>query len=81
VVERIVSRKSSRRSCGRATGFFPLTLVTVVALPFNVIGGLFDERRRHPLAQHRHGFTIVIAVVAGLTAVVGALVLRRRKDW
>jgi zinc transporter len=61
---------------------FLLTLVTVVALPFNVIGGLFGMNVGGiPLAQHRHGFTIVIAVVAGLTAVVGALVLRRRKDW
>jgi zinc transporter len=61
---------------------FLLTLVTVVALPFNVIGGLFGMNVGGiPLAQHRHGFTNVIAVVAGLPAVVGALVLRRRKDW
>jgi zinc transporter len=59
-----------------------LTLVTVLALPFNVIGGLFGMNVGGiPFAEHAHGFLIVVGVVAGLTALGGVVVMRRRRDW
>jgi len=60
---------------------FLLTLVTVLALPFNVIAGLFGMNVGGiPFAAHRHGFAIVLSAVAVLT-VAAALLARRRKDW
>jgi zinc transporter len=57
-----------------------LTVVTVVALPFNVIGGLFGMNVGGiPLASAPHGFAVIIAVVAGFTVLAGVLVLRRRR--
>jgi zinc transporter len=59
---------------------FLLTLATVLALPFNVIAGLFGMNVGGiPLAAHRHGFGIILALVAAITA-VGFLALRR-KEW
>ena len=61
---------------------FLLTVVTVLALPFNVIGGLFGINVGGiPFAEHRHGFRIVITVVAALTVLGGVVVMRRRRDW
>ena len=34
-----------------------------------------------PFAEHRHGFRIVITVVAALTVLGGVVVMRRRRDW
>jgi zinc transporter len=60
---------------------FLLTLATVVALPFNVIAGIFGMNVGGiPLAQHRHGFAIVILVVAIVTALAGIVLLRRQRD-
>jgi zinc transporter len=61
---------------------FLLTVVTVLALPFNVIGGLFGMNVGGiPFAAHRHGFLIVITVVGALTLLGGVTVMRRRRDW
>jgi zinc transporter len=60
---------------------FLLALATVLALPFNLIGGLFGMNVGGiPLAEHRHGFVIVLSVVATLT-VLGGFLLLRRKEW
>jgi zinc transporter len=60
---------------------FLLTVVTVLALPFNVIGGLFGMNVDGiPLAGHRQGFLIVVTLVGALTLVGGFLVMRRRRD-
>jgi len=60
---------------------FLLTLATVLALPFNVIAGLFGMNVGGiPLAAHRHGFFIILAGVAVLTAAAAWLALRRR-EW
>lgn len=60
---------------------FLLTLVTVLALPFNVIAGLFGMNVGGiPFAAHRHGFAIVLSAVAVLT-VGAALIAMRRRDW
>jgi zinc transporter len=57
---------------------FMLTLVTVLAVPFNLIGGMFGMNVGGiPLAEHPHGFAIIVAVVAVCTAAAAWLTLRR----
>ena len=57
---------------------FVLTVVTVLALPFNIIAGLLGMNVGGiPLAQHAHGFWIVVAIVAVFTATT-ALYARHR---
>lgn len=60
---------------------FVLTIVTVLALPINIIAGLFGMNVGGiPLAQHGSGFWVVVAIVATFTAVAGAWVFRKRGD-
>jgi len=57
-----------------------LTLATVLALPLNVIAGLFGMNVGGiPLAGHRHGFAIVLSIVAALMLVGGYFAFRRRE--
>jgi zinc transporter len=61
---------------------FFLTLVTVLAVPFNLIGGMFGMNVDGiPLAGHPHGFAIIVAGVAACTAVAAWLALRRPWRW
>ena len=61
---------------------FMLTLVTVLAVPFNLIGGMFGMNVGGiPLAGHPHGFAIIVAVVALCTAAAAWLALRRPWRW
>ncbi len=58
---------------------FILTIVTVLALPFNVIGGLFGMNVGGiPFAEHPWGFWTVVTLISTFTA-VAALVARRRR--
>jgi zinc transporter len=58
---------------------FVLTAVTVLALPINMIAGLLGMNVGGiPLAQHGHGFWIVVAIVLGFTALAGWIAFRRR---
>jgi zinc transporter len=58
-----------------------LTVVTVVALPFNVIAGLFGMNVGGiPLAGARHGFVTIIIIVAVFTLAAGYVAIRRR-EW
>jgi zinc transporter len=60
---------------------FVLTVVTVLALPINIIAGLFGMNVGGlPLAQHPHGFWIVTAIVATFTGAAGWIAFRRRDD-
>jgi zinc transporter len=60
---------------------FLLTVVTVLALPINILAGLFGMNVGGiPLAEHRHGFWIVITIIATFTAVAAAVAFRRRKN-
>jgi zinc transporter len=60
---------------------FVLTVVTVLALPINIMAGLFGMNVGGvPLAQHAHGFWIVVAIVATFTIVAGWVAFRRRRD-
>ncbi|MDM0113094.1 transporter [Variovorax sp. J22R133] len=60
---------------------FVLTVVTVLALPINILAGLFGMNVGGiPLAQDEHGFWVVVAIVVSFTAIAGWLALRRQKD-
>jgi zinc transporter len=60
---------------------FLLTVFTVLALPINIIAGLFGMNVGGiPLAQNEHGFWLVVGVVATLTIVAVWVVVRRRRD-
>jgi zinc transporter len=58
---------------------FVLTIVTVLALPINIIAGLLGMNVGGiPLAQHAHGFWIIAGVVMSFTAGAGVFVLRMK---
>jgi zinc transporter len=58
---------------------FVLTAVTVLALPINMIAGLFGMNVGGvPLAQHSNGFWIVVAFVVAFTAMAGWVAFRKR---
>ncbi|MGZ3253698.1 MAG: transporter [Burkholderiaceae bacterium] len=60
---------------------FVLTIVTVLALPINIIAGLFGMNVGGiPMAQEPAGFWIVVGIVATLTAVAGWVVFRKQRD-
>ncbi|RYY84226.1 MAG: magnesium transporter CorA, partial [Comamonadaceae bacterium] len=60
---------------------FLLTMVTVLALPINILAGLFGMNVGGvPLAQHPHGFWIVVGLVLGFTGAAAWIVLRSRRD-
>ena len=60
---------------------FLLTIVTVLALPINIIAGLLGMNVGGiPLAQHTHGFWIVVAVIATFSSIAGWVVFRRQRE-
>jgi len=59
---------------------FVLTVVTVLALPINILAGLFGMNVGGiPLAEDRHGFWIVVAIVASFTAVAAWAAFRKKR--
>lgn len=59
---------------------FVLTVVTVLALPINIMAGLFGMNVGGiPLAQHEHGFWIVVSIILGFTAVAAWIAFRKRR--
>jgi zinc transporter len=64
-----------------AKSLFLLTIVTVMALPINLIAGLLGMNVGGvPLAGHPRGFWIVLAFVACFTGVAGWLLLRLQRQ-
>jgi zinc transporter len=60
---------------------FVLTIVTVLALPINIIAGLLGMNVGGiPLAQHTHGFWIVVAIIVTLTLIAAWIAFRKRRD-
>ena len=58
---------------------FILTIVTVLALPFNVVAGLFGMNVGGiPFADHAGGFWVVLGLVTVFTVLAGLLAYRRR---
>jgi zinc transporter len=59
---------------------FLLTIVTVMALPINLIAGLLGMNVGGvPLAQHQHGFWVVLGFTATVTGVVAWWLLRLQR--
>lgn len=60
---------------------FVLTIVTVLALPINIITGLLGMNVGGvPLAEHPHGFWWVVAIVVTFTLIAGYIAIRRHRD-
>jgi zinc transporter len=60
---------------------FTLTVVTVLALPINIIAGLFGMNVGGiPLAANPAGFWILVALVASFTALAGRWAFRKRNE-
>lgn len=60
---------------------FVLTVVTVLALPINIIAGLLGMNVGGiPLADHPHGFLIIIAIVITFTLIAGWWAFRKKND-
>lgn len=59
---------------GNSRSLFVLTIMTVPALPINILTGLFSMSVGGvPLAQNEQGFWVVAVVVASFAAVAGWL--------
>ena len=64
-----------------SNSLFVLTVVTVLALPINILAGLFGMNVGGiPLAENPHGFWVLVSLVLGFTAVAGWLALRGRGE-
>jgi len=60
---------------------FLLTIVTVMALPINLIAGLLGMNVGGvPLSQHAHGFWIVLGFTATVTGAIAWLLLRLQRQ-
>ncbi|MEM5299967.1 transporter [Burkholderia sp. JPY481] len=60
---------------------FTLTLVTVLAMPINIIAGFFGMNVGGiPLAENKHGFWVMVLLVAGFTGLTGWWAFRRRRE-
>lgn len=60
---------------------YTLTVVTVLALPINIVAGFFGMNVGGiPLADHPHGFWVLVAFVATGTALAGWWTFRRRPE-
>ena len=60
---------------------FVLTIVTVLALPINIIAGLLGMNVGGiPLADHANGFWIVVAIIVSFTAIAAWIVFRKDRD-
>ena len=58
---------------------FTLTVVTVLALPINIVAGLLGMNVGGiPLAQDPHGFLAIVAIIVSFTVLAGWLAFRRK---
>ncbi|MNZ54182.1 Zinc transport protein ZntB [compost metagenome] len=61
---------------------FTLTVVTVLALPINIIAGFFGMNVGGiPLADDPQGFWILVALVATFTVIAGRWAFRKQQDY
>jgi zinc transporter len=66
---------------GNNRSLFVLTVVTVLALPINIIAGLLGMNVGGiPLEQEPEGFWVVVAIVASFTLIAGWIAFRRQGD-
>lgn len=60
---------------------FTLTLVTVLALPINIVAGFFGMNVGGiPLADHPHGFWVLVALVASFSVLAGRWAFRKQAE-
>jgi zinc transporter len=60
---------------------FVLTVVTVLALPINLVAGLFGMNVGGiPLSEHRYGFVLIVGILLPLTVFLAYWTLGRRRD-
>ena len=60
---------------------FTLTLVTVLALPINIVAGFFGMNVGGiPFAENHHGFWLMVLIVATFTVLAGWWAFRRRRN-
>lgn len=60
---------------------YTLTLVTVLAMPINIVAGFFGMNVGGvPLAENKHGFWVMVLLVAAFTVLAGWWLFRRRKE-
>ncbi|HSD38095.1 MAG TPA: transporter [Rhodocyclaceae bacterium] len=58
---------------------YVLTIVTVLALPINIVAGLLGMNVGGvPLSQHAHGFWIIVALIASFTGLAAWWAFRRK---
>ena len=70
----MINERSSR-------SLYMLTVFTVVALPINLIAGLFGMNVAGiPLADHEHGFWLVVGLIAVFSGTVLWALMRSRPD-
>ena len=70
----VINEKSS-------PNLFTLTVLTVLALPINLMAGLFGMNVGGiPFAEHESGFWMVVGILATFTAGAAWLILRRRSE-
>lgn len=69
---------SARVAAENNRTLFTLTMVTVLALPINLVSGLFGMNVGGiPFGENDGGFWIMLAMIAGLTGAIAWLALRR----
>lgn len=69
---------ASRVADQNSRTLFTLTAVTVLALPINLISGLFGMNVGGiPLGEHKSGFWIMVGVIGALTVAIAFLAVRR----
>ncbi|MCB1955476.1 MAG: transporter [Rhodocyclaceae bacterium] len=60
---------------------FVLTIVTVMALPISLVGGLFGMNVKGiPLSESEHGFAIIIALLIVVTLLLARFAFSRSRD-
>jgi zinc transporter len=70
----LISERTSRT-------LFILTVVTVLALPINLVAGLLGMNVGGiPFAQHSQGFLLVVSVLSLVTGILAYFLIVRRKD-
>ncbi len=77
-IKLIQDEASTRVAEDNSRSLFTLTMVTVLALPINLVAGLMGMNVGGvPLASHPLGFWLMLGGIAALTALIARTVLRR----
>lgn len=75
--EEISARQMEQSNCT----LYTLTVITVLALPINIVAGFFGMNVGGiPLSSNHHGFILLVVIVGVFTLGAGYLAFRRRDD-